>query len=68
MDLELYSLMAIIVMLSSVVTVLLAIAAYVMFRLQESRTAREKSEAGDGGSARITKSQFYKPFKLSRST
>lgn len=66
MDLELYSIMAATVLITSVGTVIFAILAYVMFRVQEGRAARTSTEGGARPVLHAGKSQFFKPYDVSK--
>lgn len=65
MDLELYSILAAVVLAASVLTVLLAVFAYIMFRLEEGRAMREAEKAPEPA-VPAGKSQFFKPVEVSR--
>lgn len=66
MDLELYSIMAATVLITSVGTVIFAILAYVMFRIQEGRAARAGADGGARPVLHTSKSQFFKPYDVSK--
>lgn len=66
MDLELYSIMAATVLITSVATVIFAIFAYVMFRIQEGRAAKLNEESAARPIVNPNKSQFFKPYDVSR--
>lgn len=66
MDLELYAAMAAIVLAVSVLTVLLAVVVYILFRIEEGRTMRQRAQAPAPAAIAATKSQFFKPVDVSR--
>lgn len=66
MDLELYSILAGVVLAASVVTVFFAVVAYVMFRIEEGRATRRIDHAAAEAPVPAGKSQFFRQVEASR--
>jgi len=65
MDIELYSLLATLVLVATLASVVFAIAAYFLFRVREHRKLKKKSAHGAAPAAApgAAKPQFFKPYE-----
>jgi hypothetical protein len=71
-DIELYSLLALAILLTSVATVLFALFTYVMFRIRETRKLKKAAAHGSAAGPAPAKQpepaqapQFFKPYEPS---
>jgi hypothetical protein len=65
MDIELYSLLATLVLVATLASVVFAIAAYCLFRVREHRKLKKKTvyRAAPAAAAAAPKLQYFKPYE-----